>query len=99
MVRARYYKVLYLFLKNKTFYKVLYFIEGLIFFDRSYIFLISLILDVPYQFVKAYIFKDTSVKRYTLRFVYDDSLSLWDVLLYSTGVVTSVSVHSTHISF
>ena len=26
------YKVLYLFLKNKTSYKVLYFIEGLIFF-------------------------------------------------------------------
>ena len=26
------YKVLYLFLKNKTSYKVLYFIEGIIFF-------------------------------------------------------------------
>ena len=31
-VRARYYKVLYLFLKNKTSYIVLYFIGGLIFF-------------------------------------------------------------------
>ena len=66
-VRARYYKVLYLFWKNKMSYKVLYFIEGLIFFDRSYIFgqglFLCLILDVPYQFVKAYIFKDTSVKR------------------------------------
>ena len=37
------YKVLHLFLENKTSYKVLYFIEGLIFFDRSYIFLTSLI--------------------------------------------------------
>ena len=30
--RTRSYRVLYLFLKNKMFYKILYFIEGLIFF-------------------------------------------------------------------
>ena len=34
------YKVLYLFLKNKTSYKVLYFIEGLIFFDKSYFYVL-----------------------------------------------------------
>ena len=37
------YKVLYLFLKNKTSYILL---KVLYFFDRSYIFLTSLILDV-----------------------------------------------------
>ena len=47
MVRARYYKVLYLFLKNKTSDKVLYFIirsyiflTGLIFFDKSYFYVL-----------------------------------------------------------
>ena len=34
------YKFLYLFLKNKTSYKVLYFIGGLIFFDKSYFYVI-----------------------------------------------------------
>ena len=37
-VRARYYKVLYLFLKNKTSLKSYILLEVLYLFDRSYIF-------------------------------------------------------------
>ena len=58
------YKVLYLFLKNKTSYKVLYFIEGLIFFLTGLIFFwkvlfLCLILNVPYQFCQSLYIKDT----------------------------------------
>ena len=45
------YKVLYLFLKNKTSYKVLYFIEGLTFFGK--VLFLCLILDVLYQFCQS----------------------------------------------
>ena len=84
------YKVLYLFLKNKTSYKVLYFIGSLIFFWQVLHFLTSLILchilAVSYQ-----------LKTRTCNTRY------WDLFMmthfhcgHSTRVVTSASVHTTH---
>ena len=53
-VRAWSYKVLYLFLKNKTSYKVLYFIEGLTFFDKSYFYVLFwlCLISLPKLYLK-----------------------------------------------
>ena len=75
------YKVLYLFLKNKTSYKVLYFIEGIIFFWEVLHFLTGLIFyDKSYFYVIFWLCLINLPKLYLkTRVTLDIEICLWRI--------------------